>query len=119
MDYEFHALTVIDTVTNYCEIIRLRNKTAEHVALQFENNWLARYPRPNEVIMDPGSEFKGAFREMLARHGITPYVTSVKNPQANAVCERLHQTIADILRSLVHAHPTRHVGDSQVLMTMH
>ena len=116
MDHAFHALTIIDTVTNYCEIIQLKNKTAEHVAMQFENNWLARYPRPNQVIMDPGSEFKGAFREMLARHGILPQVTTVKNPQANAVCERLHQTVADILRPLTFAHPPRHVGDSRELL---
>ena len=116
MDHSFRALTIIDQVTNYCEIIRLDNKTAEHVSTQFENNWLARYPRPNTVIMDPGSEFKGAFREMLARTGIHPRVTSVKNPQANAVCERLHQTVADILRPLTHFNPPLHVADSRVLI---
>ena len=57
-DHTFHALTIIDTVTNYCEIMRLKNKTAEHVAKQFKNQWLAWYPRPNVVIFDPGPDFK-------------------------------------------------------------
>jgi transposase InsO family protein len=111
LTHEFRALTIIDTVTNYCEIIHIRNKTAEHVAMQFENNWLAQYSRPNQLVMDPGSEFKGAFREMLANHGIHPVVTTVKNPQSNAICERLHQTVANILRPLTHVHPPMHAGD--------
>jgi Integrase zinc binding domain len=36
-----HALTVINPVTNLLEIYRLREKTAVHVAQQFENGWLA------------------------------------------------------------------------------
>ena len=33
----FSALTVIDTVTNLTEVIRIENKTSAHVARQFEN----------------------------------------------------------------------------------
>jgi hypothetical protein len=116
MDATFMALTIINTVSNYPEIIRLNNKTTEHVANQFENNWLARYPKPNQVIFDPGSEFKGAFREMLVRHNILPAPTGVKSPQANAVCEWLYQTVADILRPLTYANPPRHVADSRELV---
>jgi hypothetical protein len=39
--YDFYALTCIDTVTNYPDAIRLRNKRASHVGMQFENLWLA------------------------------------------------------------------------------
>lgn len=65
-DHTFRALlTMIDMVTNCVDIIRLDNKTAENVARQFENHWLARYPRPNSATFDPGTEFKGAFRDPL------------------------------------------------------
>ena len=50
----FHALTSINTVTNLAEIIRISNKTSQHVSQQFENSWLARYPRPIHVIRDQG-----------------------------------------------------------------
>jgi hypothetical protein len=93
-------------VTNYPEIIRIDNKSAAHVAQQFENAWLSRYPRPVRVIFDQGPEFKGdAFAQMLRRHGVHPHPTSVKNPQANAICERLHQTISNTLRPLLHSNP--------------
>ena len=62
----FRALTIIDTVTNYCEIIRINNKTAAHVGLQFENAWLSRYPRPLKCIFDQGKEFTGeGFQRVL------------------------------------------------------
>lgn len=111
-DHEFRALTVIDTVTNYVEIIRLENKTAEHVAKQFENQWVARYPKPNNVIFDPGTEFKGEFRDALIRLGITPFPTTVKNPQANSICERLHQSIAEVIRTNVYEAPPEHRGQA-------
>jgi hypothetical protein len=40
----FFPLTMIDTATTLSEIIRIENKTSQHVALQFENSWLVRYP---------------------------------------------------------------------------
>jgi len=53
---EFRALTIIDTVTNLVEIVRLENMTAAHVGLLFENTWLARYPKPLYCIYDQGTE---------------------------------------------------------------
>eukprot|EP00957_Ditylum_brightwellii_P106665 8137399-Ditylum_brightwellii.AAC.2 len=40
-EIEFNALTCIDTVTNLMEMIRINNKTAAHVAQQFENCWIS------------------------------------------------------------------------------
>ena len=74
------ALTIIDTVTNYPEIIRIHNKTAAHVALQFGNAWLSCYPHPIRCIFDQGPEFIGsAFQNMLILHGIKPVPTTIKN----------------------------------------
>ena len=99
--YTFQALTIIDMVTNLVEIKRIDNKTAAHVALQFENTWLARYPRPVNLIYDQGTEFTGYwFQRMLRRHNIKPKPITTKNPQANAVCERSHQSIGNSLRVL-------------------
>jgi hypothetical protein len=65
---EVDALTMIDEVTNIVEVIRISNKTASHIAMQFENIWLSRYPRPQNVIPHPhggvftGYEFYGGCR---------------------------------------------------------
>jgi transposase InsO family protein len=100
-EYVFTALTIIDTVTTYCEVIPLRNKTAEHVGLQLENQWLARYPKPTRCVYDQGNEFLGeGFQKVLRRHGVKAAASTVKNPQSNAVCERLHQSIGNSLRVL-------------------
>ena len=59
MEITFQALTIIDTVTNLLEIIRINNKTSENVAQQFSNCWLACYPWPFRVVCDNGGEFIG------------------------------------------------------------
>jgi hypothetical protein len=105
-DIEFKALTAIDTVTNLTEILRIENKTSNHVAHTFENGWLARYPRPNRCIHDNGGEFLGwEFQDLLHRLGIKDVPTTVKNPQANAICERMHQSVGNALRTYLHGHP--------------
>jgi transposase InsO family protein len=105
---KFHALTIIDMVTNLVEIVRIDKKTAAHVAMHFENTWLSRYPRPLNCIHDQGGEFIGyEFREMLDEHHINDRPTSAKNPQANSVCERMHQAIGNTLRILSTMDPPR------------
>ena len=39
----FSALTIIDSVTNLTELVRIENKTAGHVSRKFEQTWLSRY----------------------------------------------------------------------------
>ena len=98
---EYNALTCIDPVTNLTEIIRIRNKTSKHVADQFANCWLSRYPRPIQCIHDNGGEFIGhEFQMLLDQAGIKSKPTTVKNPQANSICERMHKTVADMLRTI-------------------
>ena len=109
IDLEFHVLTCIDPVSSVVEAIRIRNKTSEHIAEQFENCWLSRYPCPIKCIHNNHGEFIGwNFQEMLIQSRIQSKPTSVKNPQANAVCKLMHKTIADILRNIIKEHPPTH-----------
>ena len=81
---EFRALTCIDTVTNLAEISRINKKKSEYIAMKFENDWLARYPRPERCIHDNGGEFTGVpFLHMLVLNGIKDMTTTVKNPQTS------------------------------------
>ena len=111
------ALTVIDTCTTLTEIVRLENKTAAHVGHKFEQSWLARYPRPLRCIHDPGSEFIGAnFQLVLANMDIEPVPTTVKNLQANAICEHMHKMCGDMLRTLLREHPPQNVENAYELI---
>eukprot|EP00957_Ditylum_brightwellii_P007270 552719-Ditylum_brightwellii.AAC.1 len=66
-------------------MVRVNNKTAAHVAQQFENVWLARYPWPGKCIHDNGGEFiRATFQEMLQRMGVKDVPTTSRNPQANS-----------------------------------
>ena len=113
----FQALTVIDTVTNFCEIIRIYDKTARHVGLQLENSWLSRYPRPVRCLFDQGGEFIGhAFTQVLRNHGVKPVPLTVKYPQSNALCERLHLTIGNSLRAIVNYEPPQNIDQAALMV---
>jgi transposase InsO family protein len=98
--YQFRALTIIDTTTNFPEIIRIDNHSAAHVGQQFKNAWLSRYPWPLQCIYDQGTEFTGAhFQATLRHHGIQAKPTTVKNPQANEllnICIKQLQTVCGL-----------------------
>jgi len=101
-EFVFNALTCIDPVTNLVELIRINNKSSQHISEQFANVWLARYPSPNRCIHDNGGEFIGhEFQTLLTQNTIIDVPTTVKNPQSNALCERMHQTISNILRIIM------------------
>ena len=53
---------------------------------------------------------------MLRKHGIHPAGSTVKNPQSNAVCERLHQSIGNSLRALTHDNTPRTKTESKALI---
>ena len=108
----FKALTIIDPVTNLLEIVRIDNKSSKHVAQQFANVWLSRYPWPTRVIHDNGTEFMGEFQHLLLQLGIKSVPTTVKNPQSNAIIERVHKTMGDVLRVLLHTSPPETLNDT-------
>ena len=61
-------------------------------------------------VHDPGGEFTGAdFQTLLQNCCIKDVCTSAKNPQANAVCERMHQTVGNVLRTLLHGEPPQNI----------
>jgi hypothetical protein len=58
--YKFEALTVIDTVTNLVEQVRIERKNYDHTMQKFAQCWLTRYPWPQRCIHDPGGGFTGS-----------------------------------------------------------
>jgi transposase InsO family protein len=116
-ELRFIALTIIDTVTSLTEIVRLQEHTAVHTALMFENTWLSRYPRPSHCLHDQGGEFMGyAFQQMLLRNQIQQGTAASKNPQANAICERMHQVVGNSLRVLSTMNPPAGITEANQLV---
>ncbi len=61
--------------------------------------WFSRYPRCWYIIYDNGSKFKLHFQSLYNTYGIKHKPTSVKNPQANAILERIHAILGNKLRT--------------------
>jgi transposase InsO family protein len=97
---KFHAMTMIDPCTNLLEIRYTLGTTAREAADAVENTWLARYPRPVTIVTDQGPEFGLEFTEMCQRNGIIHRTSTSRNPQGNSLIERIHQTIAQVIRTV-------------------
>ena len=96
---EIKAVTIIDVGTLLLEVVPYHDRKSVSIANIFDQEWLCRYPRPAQVIHDNGSEFiRAEFQEMLHSFDITPVPTTVKNPQANLVIERVHLNMGDHCR---------------------
>ena len=65
----------------------------------FNKTWLSRYPRAQSIICDNGSEFKLYFEQLCESFGLIRKPTTVRNPQANAILERMHAVVTDMLRT--------------------
>jgi len=51
--------------------------------------------------------------------------TSAKKPQSNAICKRMHQTVGNVLRTLLHGEPPKNIAkakdyvDEAISIAMH
>ena len=94
------ALTMIDPATGWLEIKDIKTKQADNVANVLEQTWLTRYPRPSVITLNRGSEFMAEVSQLIRNdYDIKKKPITVRNPQANAIIERVHQTIANIIRT--------------------
>jgi hypothetical protein len=103
---EFNVLTCIDMTSNLVELICVDNKTAKHMCDKFTQSWLCQYPCPVRCLHDKGEEFiRQNFQWLLEIFSIKSVCSTSKNPQSNAICERMHQTVNNVLRILVYTNP--------------
>jgi len=95
------CVTMIDPATGWFEIHQYDDKQSITVANIAEQEWFSRYPWPTQVTYDRGSEFIGKdFQKMIKNdYGIKGKPITVRNPQANAIVERVHQVIGNIIRT--------------------
>jgi hypothetical protein len=110
---EFNALTCIDTASNLVKLIRVDNKTAKHICDKFTQSWFCQYPPPVQCIHDKGGEFIGQNIQWLSQlFSIKDVCSTSKNPQSNAICEKMHQTVQNVLQTLVHTNPLTYMTEA-------
>jgi transposase InsO family protein len=99
-DLKLWCLTMIDPVTGWFEMEQIDNKTAAEIADICETTWFTRYPLPQRITLDRGTEFMAEFAKMVKNdYGLKLKPITTRNPQANAIIERVHQTIGNIIRT--------------------
>ena len=95
------CVTMIDPASGWFEIQQYDDKRSITVANFVEQEWLCRYPWPTQISFDRGSEFIGQeFKHMISKdYGIKAKPITVRNLQANAIVECIHQVIANIIQT--------------------
>jgi hypothetical protein len=73
------------------------DKSSAQISNLVCKTWFSRYPRCQYLIYDNGSEFKLQFHALCGTYGIKCKLTSVKNPQVNAILERIHAVVMNML----------------------
>ena len=87
----------------------MKNRTAKHFERKFLQSRLAQYPWPQRCIHYNGGVLTGlSFQRLLEKSHINYVTTSSINPQANAVFKRMHQTVGNILRTILHINHLKH-----------
>ena len=95
------AVTMIDPATGWFKIHQYDDKKSITIANIAEQEWFSRYPWPTQITVDRGSEFMGKdFQNMVKNnYGIKRKPITVRNPQANAIVERVHQVLGNMVRT--------------------
>jgi len=96
---KIHLLTAIDPATGWFETKEISDPSSDTVSATMDDMWFCRHPRPRTIGIDGGSEFKKFFDEMITNYGLTPAQSTPYNPQSNGIIERVHQVLADALRT--------------------
>jgi transposase InsO family protein len=93
------CVTIIDPATGWFEIQQYDDKQSITVANIIEQEWFSRYPWPTQVTFDRESKFISQdFQKMIKEDSaVKAKPITVRNPQANAIVERVHQVIGNII----------------------
>jgi Integrase zinc binding domain/Integrase core domain len=95
---KYYAISIIDPATSWVELFPLPNLRSATTCTAFDTQWLCRYPHPFKCNFDQDSAFTSQeFQELLSSYGIVPSPTTVQNPQANSILERVHQVNGNMI----------------------
>jgi len=119
LSIDFMALTMIDSASSWFEVVELPtitrvmtkkvngkertieeeifHKSSDQIGRLVNKIWLCRYPQCCYSIYNNRLEFKLNFETLCDSYGIERKPTMIKNPQANAICERVYQVLGTMM----------------------
>ena len=97
---ERFIMTIVDCFSKYTILVPIRDHTATTVSRILYERVVAYFGLPDRILTDRGTEFTGnVWTNLLMTLGIKPMMTSPYYPQGNAIVERSHRTIGNMLRA--------------------
>ena len=97
-----YVLVLVDHHTRWCELVPLRQTTAEVIAVALHTYWLSRYGVPRAILSDNGPPFTAALLQKLAElYGIKLLHSTPYHPRGNSVAESYMRSLCTALH-LVH-----------------
>ena len=98
--------TFVDCFSRYTILVPLADHTAPTVCKALYENVIAYFGVPRRLLSDRGREFTSELcQELLEAFGIRQVLTSPYHPQGNAINERSHRTLNNILRATLASQP--------------
>ena len=89
---------MINTDTGLFEMAQITNKTAAEIADITKKHWFTRYPLPQQIVFDRGTELMPEYTNMCQTfHCLKRKLITTRNPQSNSIIKRIHQTIGNII----------------------
>ena len=98
------ALSMVDVGASYHVAVRLRNRSAKHVAKHILQDWIAHYGVPEEIIMDQGGEFQSYFLDLCEHMGIDTKLSGAGAAWQNGIAEQHGGILGTIWRKLAYEH---------------
>ncbi len=95
-----YVMIMIEHFSKWVEVAPLPCKESQHTAHAILDRVISRFGAPAEVLTDRGTEFEGAFQDLMHQCMIDHRTTSASHPQADGLAERAVQTMKRALRKL-------------------
>jgi hypothetical protein len=96
-----YIMNVIDIFSRKMWLAKLKNKNAKETKQQFQDICERAGIKPNYLLSDNGTEFKGEFKEFCDDNNIIQRFTRSYSPQANGVVERANKEIRKIIKAIM------------------
>ncbi|KMQ86146.1 pol polyprotein [Lasius niger] len=94
-----YCLTMIDRTTRWPEAIPIVETSANTIATNLLNTWIARFGAPETITTDRGSQFESIIFETLAQMiGARRIRTTAYHPQSNGMIERWHRSLKTAIK---------------------
>jgi site-specific DNA-cytosine methylase/transposase-like protein len=113
-----YIMVAIEAFSKYLVAVPMRDKEAETVAYHFKHSVLAYFAAPGQVVTDSGSEFEGAFAQLLQDCMIDHCGISVAHPQANGQAEKAVHVVKRALQAVCSAKQVVKTWDLEVPMVV-